>query len=55
MNRADVYYVVADDRCEYLVILVMVNGPASVVGRFDDRADAQAEADRWMAFEMEAA
>lgn len=55
MNRADVYFLVADDQSEFLIIAVVVNGPASVIGRFDDRAVAQAEADRWMALEMEAA
>lgn len=54
---AGVYFIVADDRQrgDYLVIQVMVDGPATVMGRWDDEADAQADARRWTALEAEAA
>lgn len=46
-----VYYLAVDDRQRgiWLVVEVMVDGPATVVGQWDDRADAERDADRWTA------
>lgn len=38
-------------RAIWLVALVHVNGPATVVGRFDAKADADADALRWTTLE----
>lgn len=45
------YFVVAHDaqRREYLVVAVIVAGPADVIGRFDTLADAERDAARWTA------
>lgn len=45
------YAVVLDDRPRWLVALVNVNGPATVVGRWDTKEAAEADALRWMALE----
>lgn len=49
------YSVVADNRpAGWLVVLVNVNGPATVVGRWDAKSDAEADALRWTQLESEA-
>ena len=52
-----VYYVAARDGALWLVIEVIVDGPAAVVGRWTDRADAERDCCRWLdlAAESEAA
>jgi hypothetical protein len=54
MGPVGIYWIVADDHQNgvYLVIEVIVDGPARVVGTWDERKDAQADADRWMALEL---
>lgn len=54
-----IYYVVLFDaqRSEYLVGEIFGGDklPGRIVGRFDDQARAEREADRWMALEEAAA
>jgi hypothetical protein len=51
------YYVVAEDKArrEHLVIEILVDGPATVIGRFNDPDVAEAEAKSWTRLEMECA
>ncbi len=57
MTGPGVYYVVAKDkaRSEFLVIEIVVDGPATVIGRFNDPEVAEAEAKSWTRLEMECA
>lgn len=50
------YTVVADNRpAGWIVVLVNVNGPATVIGRWDTKDAAEADALRWMQLENGAA
>ena len=51
------YFIAVEDKArrEHLVVAVTVAGPASVIGRFDDPAEAEAAAAEWTALELECA
>lgn len=54
--NAGVYFVVADDGSDFLVIGIVVDdNHAWVAGRWTTRAAADADAARWTALELEAA
>jgi hypothetical protein len=57
MTGPGVYYITAEDKArrEYLVIEIMVDGPATVIGRFNDPEAAEAEAKSWTRLELECA
>ncbi len=57
MTGPGVYYITAEDKArrEHLVIEIVVDGPATVIGRFNDPEAAAAEATRWTLLELEVA
>lgn len=54
-SNAGVYFLVVDNGDDFLVVGVLVAGHAWVAGRWTTRTAAEADAARWMAYEMEEA
>ncbi len=54
MTGPGVYYVTARDGHQWLVVEILVDGDATVLGRWDDKAKAERECDGWLSLAVAA-